>query len=238
MRGLSTNTSKGALDRALCDVEWKILFLFAKVLHLARAQSDHLPLLIRLKDEINVVNFGFKQCGLLTKLFNLWHLQARIAGVQRCLAVNHTQRLIKLEVKLKKKIDTILKQEELLWYQKSMEDWICSGDLNTKYYHALTMVRQSRNRIDAIRGNDGNWVMEVELFKGMVQHYFQDLFFGTDDCDLNLAYKGFFPVLEEEDWSTLHSHFASEEVKKALFDMPSFKTSGLGGVYAGFYLKL
>lgn len=49
-------------------------------------------------------------------------LMARIAGVQRCLAENRTRKHIILEAKLRKELDEVLHQEELLWYQKSRVD--------------------------------------------------------------------------------------------------------------------
>ncbi|XP_073151932.1 uncharacterized protein [Henckelia pumila] len=52
IRGLSSNTYKGArLDRGVCNVDWKKLFPEAKVIHLPILQSDHEPLLVKLKDK-------------------------------------------------------------------------------------------------------------------------------------------------------------------------------------------
>lgn len=43
-------------------------------------------------------------------------LIARIEGVQRCLNYQPRNRLIKLESKLRKELDKVLEQEELLWF--------------------------------------------------------------------------------------------------------------------------
>ncbi|XP_075481174.1 uncharacterized protein LOC142521884 [Primulina tabacum] len=90
-------------------------------------------------------------------------LMARIEGVQKCLNNQPRHRLLKLETKLKQELDTILEQEELMWFQKSREEWIVSGDINTKFYHASTMVRRSRNKIGALMGDNGEWVSEEKL---------------------------------------------------------------------------
>ena len=38
--------------------------------------------------------------------------------------------------------------------------WYSSGDLNTKFYHALTKQRRVRNRIVGLHDADGNWITE------------------------------------------------------------------------------
>ncbi|XP_019160483.1 PREDICTED: uncharacterized protein LOC109157057 [Ipomoea nil] len=72
-------------------------------------------------------------------------LLARIGGIQRLMAESIHRGLYKLEKKLKADLEDVLYQEELLWFQRSREEWIVSGDRNTKFYHAATMVRRARN---------------------------------------------------------------------------------------------
>lgn len=50
--------------------------------------------------------------------------------------------------------------EEEFWQQKSHNMWYISGDLNTKFYHALTKQRRARNRIVGLYEYDGNWIIE------------------------------------------------------------------------------
>lgn len=38
-----------------------------------------------------------------------------------------------LENKLQKELNEILKQEEFMWFQLSMVNWLENGDRNTKY---------------------------------------------------------------------------------------------------------
>lgn len=61
-------------------------------------------------------------------------LIARIEGVQRCLNNQPNHRLLKLDVKLKKDLDKVLEHGELMWFQKSREEWIVSEDRNIKFY--------------------------------------------------------------------------------------------------------
>lgn len=62
-------------------------------------------------------------------------LLARISGVQVALANNPHRGLLKLEASLRRELDEILAQEELLWYQKSWVNWLKDGDRNTTFFH-------------------------------------------------------------------------------------------------------
>nr|GMD88092.1 uncharacterized protein LOC109172167 [Ipomoea batatas] len=66
---------------------------------------------------------------------------ARLEGIQRRLPQHKHRGLVKLENKLIAEYQEILYQKELMWFQRSREDWIVSGDRNTKYYHTAVMIR-------------------------------------------------------------------------------------------------
>ena len=46
-------------------------------------------------------------------------LLARISGIQRFFKKRHSRSLIKLETKLKRELEKVSTQEEVLWFQKS-----------------------------------------------------------------------------------------------------------------------
>ena len=72
----------------------------------------------------NKESFG----NIFKKKMRLW---ARLEGVKNILATNYSNGLLKLEKKLQQELALVVNQEELLWYQRSREDWIKSGDRNT-----------------------------------------------------------------------------------------------------------
>ncbi|XP_031124346.1 uncharacterized protein LOC116027060 [Ipomoea triloba] len=81
---------------------------------------------------------------------------ARLSGVQRRLSTAFHRGLAKLEQNLTNEYHEILFQEELLWFQRSREEWINSDDRNTAYYHASTTIRKARNSIKSLRDDLGN----------------------------------------------------------------------------------
>ena len=69
-------------------------------------------------------------------------LLARIGGVQKALENKPIHSLYRLETKLKQKLEEILSQEELLWYQKSHRDWIRYGDRNTSFFSSENYYKE------------------------------------------------------------------------------------------------
>lgn len=70
---------------------------------------------------------------------------ARIRGIQRALCNPLHSGLIVLEHKLLTEYEDLLDQEELVWFQKSREQWIIEGDHNTVYYHASAVLKVQRS---------------------------------------------------------------------------------------------
>lgn len=52
---------------------------------------------------------------------------------------------LQLSASLKVSLDSLQKKEETLWRQKSRVQWLASPYLNTKFFHASTVIRRCRN---------------------------------------------------------------------------------------------
>ena len=59
-------------------------------------------------------------------------------------------------------------RSEILWKQKSREIWLKEGDRNTKFFHLSTIIRRRRNNIDAIKSEEGHWIMS----SNQIRHHF------------------------------------------------------------------
>lgn len=116
--------------------------------------------------------YYFQSCNLRIKI---GELIARIEGIQKKFSLNHNRGLIKLESKLRKELDEILYQEEILWYKKSRVQWIKNGDRNTSYFHLSTITRRW-NKIVAIKNKDNHWIHEQSKVKRYIMNFFSNLF--------------------------------------------------------------
>ncbi|KAL4332004.1 hypothetical protein GQ457_07G003470 [Hibiscus cannabinus] len=60
-------------------------------------------------------------------------LMARIRGIEWVNEASSVYHLQELENKLKRELNEVLKQEEILWFQRAHTEWINDGDRNTNY---------------------------------------------------------------------------------------------------------
>lgn len=91
-------------------------------------------------------------------------LENRLTGIQRCLDNVDSAYLMNLEMNLQQEYNNVLKEEEILWYQKSREKWVKLGDRNTSFFHTRTIVRRRRNCINGLNlTNDRTWCTDGEM---------------------------------------------------------------------------
>jgi hypothetical protein len=163
-------------------------------------------------------------------------LQARIGGIQtRIQNHNVDYRLRRLEQRLQLELAKVLKQEELMWFQRSRSKWLADGDHNTRYYHLKTTNRCRRNNIIMLRKTSGEWVDDMQSLQAMVTDFYQELF--TEPPDNGRWYQTAisYPVLEENTNKNLATDLDNMEVKNALFNTHPWKSPGPDGYPAGFY---
>lgn len=145
--------------------------------------------------------------------------------------------MIKLDKKLRTDLEDTLYQEELLWYQRFREEWITSGDHNTRFYHLDATVRNNNVKVNALRDEEGNWVTDTNQLTNLICEYFQRLY--TEEQLLNPQQNqyGCFLLLCDDDWNEVNKPFQAEEIQQALFDMEPCKVPRPDGFTAGFYQK-
>ncbi|KAL4313838.1 hypothetical protein AHAS_Ahas15G0025100 [Arachis hypogaea] len=184
----------------------------------------------------------------LTEALKSWNLEVfgnvfrkkrtilnRLAGIQKAPTYGRNPHLEKLERDLSRELDQILNQEELLWLQKSRQQWIVDGDRNMKFYHTKTAIRRRKNRILKLRRGDGSWCEEQQELKDMAVSFYSSLYKeeSTDYLSLDLPIS--YPVMKDEHKAALLKQPNNEEIHKAIFHIGSLKAPGEDGFPAYFY---
>lgn len=155
-------------------------------------------------------------------------------GIDRAIDAGGHPNLIRIRRELWKDYDDILRQEELLWYQKSRCRWLNWGDRNTKFFHATTIARRKRNRIEMLKDANGDWISDDERLKDMAVEFYEDLY--RDDHMANhVELNNLFPSLDETSIRDIHLDLQDWEIKSALFSMGPLKAPGVDGLHALFF---
>lgn len=122
-----------------------------------------------------------------------------------------------------------LLQEEVLWCQRARYKWLQLGDRNTSFFHASTIIKKKRNKVEALKDDDGNWVMEEEKLKIMVADYFRRLYSKDDLDEMSLfPLKGVFPKIDDSSLKNIERDITTEEIKDAIFSMGALKALRTG----------
>ncbi|XP_057442323.1 uncharacterized protein LOC130734042 [Lotus japonicus] len=164
-------------------------------------------------------------------------IEARLKGAQRELNVRVTSDLVMFEADMQREYKSILKQEELLWFQKSRDNRVKFGDRNTAYFHAQTMIRRKRNTIHRLKLDNGEWCSDGNRLRAEVLNYFQSLFGARIDMNGAVLNHLRFPRLSEAAATCLGDTVDKEEVRQALMSMKSFTAPGPDGFQPVFFKK-
>ena len=77
---------------------------------------------------------------------------------------------------LKKEINEIQIQEEIMWNQRSRALWLKWGDRNMKFFHATASQQRRKNRIDGLQNHQGEWIDDQEGIENIILDYFTKIF--------------------------------------------------------------
>ena len=161
----------------------------------------------------------------------------KIADLQKALEEVQTDDTRSQEeiLEVSRKLQEAYKDEEEYWHQKSRNMWYSSGDLNTKFYHALTKQRRVRNRIVGLHDAAGNWIMEDNGVEKVAVDYFEELFSSTSPSEFDNFLSEIVPGITPQINQRLLRLATEEEVKEALFMMHPEKAPGPDGMTALFF---
>lgn len=135
------------------------------------------------------------------------------------------------------RLELMLEQEEIHWFQRARVNWLKQGDRNTSFFHNFATKRRKKNTIKGLLDANGNRQEDGAAMCNIVQTYFQELFNSeVGDPDPHVLSDVQRSVTQEMNTGLL-APFTYEEVKKALFQIGDFKAPGPDGMHAVFYKR-
>ncbi|XP_031103194.1 uncharacterized protein LOC116006838 [Ipomoea triloba] len=240
-RGREEGTFRGArLDRALCSMEWIDRNRNTTVTHLTAVESDHCPILIDidLKTKTGGDVFMFQGAWTTHPLFldyvnKHWNAEETVWSNKNSMAIKLKEWNQNVFGNIHHRKNKLLRRLD----GQAREEWIASGDRNTKFYHAATKIKKASTRRHTLTDANGNPLTDEVLIENVIQDYFTKIFTREDEVDLSCTPHGCFPVLREEVWTCFNAAVSLEETRVALFDMSPLKAPGPDGFHAKFYQK-
>ena len=112
------------------------------------------------------------------------------------------------------------------------------GDKNLHYFHVSTIVYRRRNRVEALKHDNGEWTLELEALKRMAIQFHSRLLRESKVVWCPFPLTGCFPKLDAIDISHIHRWCTNMEIKNIVFSMGVLKAPKSNGLHALMFLEL
>ena len=74
------------------------------------------------------------------------------------------------------RLELMLEQEEIHWFQRARANWLRQGDRNTSFFHNFATKRRKKNTIKGLMDENGQRQENEVAMRNIIQNYFENLF--------------------------------------------------------------
>ncbi|XP_072080884.1 uncharacterized protein [Arachis hypogaea] len=159
-------------------------------------------------------------------------MKARLQEIMSSDLAEERQEEIK---ELKRRTTFLWKQEKKFWGQRVRIKWLRMGDKNTTFFHASTVQRRDKNRIEILKNANGEWISEEDEVRKMAEEYFESLFKAIKDLRMEDCIGKIPKRVTQEMNNSLIEDITDKEIKDAAFSLGSLKARGPDGLNSLFF---
>jgi hypothetical protein len=137
---------------------------------------------------------------------------------------------------IKERLVTLLREEEIKWYERAKVQNLLQGNDNTRFFHLTASNKRQKQCIFRLEQEDGIIVGDNEL-KRYITRYYKNLFGQPVEIDIHLDESRIddIPQVTNIENEILTSPFTMDDIKEAVFQMEHNKAPGPDGFPAKFY---
>jgi hypothetical protein len=137
---------------------------------------------------------------------------------------------------IKDKLATILRDEEILLFQRSKVKHLLKGDDNSKYFQLVANGKYCRHRIYSLEDDNGVYI-EEEGLKRHITNYYKGLLgiSGQNAIEMNESFTHDIHQVSNIENEILIAPFTLGKIREAVFHMDHNKAPSPDGFLAKFY---
>ncbi|XP_048426659.1 uncharacterized protein LOC103934529 [Pyrus x bretschneideri] len=88
-------------------------------------------------------------------------------------SLNNFNEKVHLEAQINERLAQVLKEEEVMWAQKTKSNSLKHGDKNTRFFQLCATIRRKQNEINKIRDGNGIWWYKGEALEQVFMQEFK-----------------------------------------------------------------
>jgi exonuclease III len=166
-------------------------------------------------------------------------LEQKLEALQKmAIQTGYTPNQQQEEQQTRQQLEERLKQEEILWRQKSRIQWLKEGEKNTKFFHRSMIHRRFINRITKLENAQGSTLLTHQDITQELTDYYQDL---LSEPPVNRAEAigrvttNILTLITQEQNEALMTPISQAEVDQAIQELPTGKAPGPDGFTMDFF---
>lgn len=128
-------------------------------------------------------------------------------------------------------------EEVKYWAQKSRSKWLKDGDRNTAYFHSTVASRRKRNKISALKRQDGTWCTSEQVIGMEICKFYQELT-SSAPSEFDEVLEGIPSFITEDMNAQLIKQVEEYEVKTTIFSLHPTKGPGARWYYTLLFPKI